>query len=105
MKASKYIEQFGDFEITEEIEKCIPKSVWDLREGDTCYHHSNDIIILYYDNTSITIPNTVDYGVLYNGNIFYCTKEDGNQIFIPAKNVKFFGRLCDYEDLFHVDQR
>lgn len=38
MKASKYIEQFGDFEITEEIEKCIPpKTVWDLQENDICY--------------------------------------------------------------------
>lgn len=40
MKASKYIEQFGDFEITEDIEKCIPhkpKTVWDLQENDICY--------------------------------------------------------------------
>lgn len=40
MKASKYIEQFGDFEITEEIEKYIPhkpKTVWDLQENDICY--------------------------------------------------------------------
>lgn len=40
MKASEYIKQNGDFEITEDIEKCIPhkpKSVWDLREGDRIY--------------------------------------------------------------------
>lgn len=40
MKASEYIKQHGDFEITEDIEKCIPhkpKTVWDLREGDRVY--------------------------------------------------------------------
>lgn len=40
MKASEYIKQHGDFEITEAIEKCIPhkpKTVWDLREGDRIY--------------------------------------------------------------------
>ena len=40
MKASEYIKQHGDFEITEDIEKCIPhkpKTVWDLREGDRIY--------------------------------------------------------------------
>lgn len=40
MKASEYIQQHGDFEITEELEKCIPhkpKTVWDLRAGDKCY--------------------------------------------------------------------
>lgn len=40
MKASEYIKQHGDFEITEAIEKCIPhkpKSVWDLEKGDICY--------------------------------------------------------------------
>lgn len=40
MKASEYIKEHGDFEITEEMEKCIPhktKSVWDLREGDRIY--------------------------------------------------------------------
>ena len=40
MKASEYIKQHGDFEITEDIEKCIPhkpKSVWDLKEGDRFY--------------------------------------------------------------------
>lgn len=41
MKASEYIKQHGDFEITEDIEKCIPhkpKSVWDLEIGDICYY-------------------------------------------------------------------
>lgn len=41
MKASEYIKHHGDFEITEDIEKCIPhkpKSVWDLKKGDTCYY-------------------------------------------------------------------
>lgn len=41
MKASEYIKQHGDFEITEAIEKCIPhkpKTVWDLKKGDTCYY-------------------------------------------------------------------
>ena len=40
MKASEYIKQNGDFEITEDIEKCIPhkpKTVWDLKARDTCY--------------------------------------------------------------------
>lgn len=40
MKASEYIKQNGDFEITEQIEKCIPhkpKTVWDLKEGDRIY--------------------------------------------------------------------
>lgn len=40
MKASEYIKQHGDFEITEKIEKCIthkPKTVWDLEKGDDCY--------------------------------------------------------------------
>lgn len=40
VKASEYIEQYGDFEITEELKKCIqhkPKSVWDLKEGDTYF--------------------------------------------------------------------
>lgn len=40
MKASEYIKQHGDFEITEQIEKCIPhkpKTVWDLKEGDRIY--------------------------------------------------------------------
>lgn len=40
MKASEYIKQHGDFEITEDIKKCIPhkpKTVWDLREGDRFY--------------------------------------------------------------------
>lgn len=40
MKASEYIKQNGDFEITEDIEKSIPhkpKTVWDLREGDRIY--------------------------------------------------------------------
>ena len=40
MKVSEYIKQHGDFEITEEMKKCIPhkpKSVWDLKEGDTYY--------------------------------------------------------------------
>lgn len=40
MKASEYIKKNGDFEITEDIEKCIPhkpKTVWDLREGDRIY--------------------------------------------------------------------
>ena len=47
MKASEYIKQHGDFEITEAIEKCIPhkpKTVWDLRKGDGyCYYdgHGN----------------------------------------------------------------
>lgn len=41
MKASEYIKEHGDFEITEEMEECIPykpKSVWDLEEGDICYY-------------------------------------------------------------------
>lgn len=41
MKASEYIKKHGDFEITEDIEKCIPhkpKTVWDLKKGDTCYY-------------------------------------------------------------------
>lgn len=41
MKASEYIKEHGDFEITEEMKKCIPhkpKTVWDLEIGDICYY-------------------------------------------------------------------
>ena len=55
MKASEYIKQHGDFEITEAIEKCIPhkpKSVWDLEEGDDCYwlDGCNNITKYNWDN-------------------------------------------------------
>lgn len=41
MKASEYIKQHGDFEITEQIEKHISqntKNVWDLKNGDICFY-------------------------------------------------------------------
>ena len=56
MKLSKFIEQYGDCEVTEEIEKCIiknHKSVWNLKENDSCYclDEFNNIFSTKWDNS------------------------------------------------------
>lgn len=55
MKLSKFIEQYGDCEVTEEMEKCIIKnykSIWNLKYNDTCYclDEFNNIFSTKWDN-------------------------------------------------------
>ena len=75
MKASKYIEQYGDFEITEEMEKCIPhkhKTVWDLKNGDVCYGLNE-----YYDIKKITWEeNNILMGYVRNIGLITLTQEE-----------------------------
>lgn len=70
----------------------------------TKQQNSTNVIIVYYNATSTTMLNVVDYGVLENSNVFYCCNEDGSKTFFPMNNVRFFGRLCDYERACHVYQ-
>lgn len=56
MKLSKFIEQYGDCEVTEEMEKCIIKnykSIWNLKYNDTCYclDEFNNIFSTKWDNS------------------------------------------------------
>lgn len=55
MKLSKFIEQYGDCEVTAEMEKCIIKnykSVWNLKNNDICYclDEFNNIFSTKWDN-------------------------------------------------------
>lgn len=79
MKASEYIKQHGDFEITEQIEKCIPhnpKTVWDLKIGDRyCYVNTLNTI-----RNEVWINNYNEREMRKVGRIFLTKEEAEYQI-------------------------
>lgn len=95
MKASEYIKQNGDFEITEELEKCIPhkpKTVWDLKNGDKCYWLSaTNSILTHKWNNDIYDKSQRDIGLIT------LTKEE---LEFKLESIKVYEELKRYAKEF-----
>ena len=56
-----------------------------------------DLLIIYHNMNEKIIKHVNDYGVSDSTGCFYYEK-NGYRSFVPVNQVRFFGRLFDYEE-------
>ena len=56
-----------------------------------------DLLIIYHDELRKIIRGVSGYGISDSAECFYYQK-NGYRSFVPVSQVRFFGRLFDYEE-------
>lgn len=101
MKLSKFIEQYGDCEVTAEMEKCIIKnykSVWNLKNNDVCYclDEFNNIFSTKLDN-GIFLQKQREIGLVTLTEEELEFKRESMKVY---EELKHFAKEFTYEDWY-----
>lgn len=58
-----------------------------------------EILVVYSDNTKVTIKDVTGYGLSSNGTTFYCNCLITDKVYIPVNNVRYFGLKEYYREM------
>ena len=56
-----------------------------------------DLLIIFHDGLTKIVRGVSDYAISDSAECFYY-KKNGYRSFVPVNQVRFFGRLFDYEE-------